>query len=117
MDSEHIEQRNFVSWFRQNYKGVLIFAIPNGGARNKITAGKLKLEGVTKGIPDLYIPEFNLWIEMKTTKGGRVSPEQKEIIGYLNALGHHAYVCHGCDEAKKVIINYLPPAQGCAKIT
>ena len=29
--SEHLEQREFVRWFRQTYKGVRIFAIPNGG--------------------------------------------------------------------------------------
>ena len=32
-----------------------IFAVPNGGKRNKATAGKLKAEGVRPGVPDLLL--------------------------------------------------------------
>lgn len=31
-------------------------AIPNGGLRDKATAGKLKAEGVKRGIPDVFLP-------------------------------------------------------------
>ena len=44
--TEHEEQREFVCWFKQTYKGVRIFAIPNGGLRGRAAAGKLKAEGV-----------------------------------------------------------------------
>jgi hypothetical protein len=40
--SEHFEQRELVKWFRQTFKGVRIFAIPNGGVRSLSTAAKLK---------------------------------------------------------------------------
>lgn len=33
-----------------------LHAIPNGGYRDKITAGKLKAEGVKRGIPDIFLP-------------------------------------------------------------
>jgi hypothetical protein len=52
-------------------------SIPNGGKRNKGTAGKLKAEGLQSGAPDLLI----LWrgraigLELKTGKG-RLSPQQ-----------------------------------------
>jgi hypothetical protein len=52
-------------------------SIPNGGKRNKATAGKLKAEGLQPGAPDLLI----LWrgraigLELKTGKG-RLSPRQ-----------------------------------------
>lgn len=55
----------------------LFLAIPNGGKRNKATAGKLKAEGLQPGAPDLLI----LWkgraigLELKTGKG-RLSPQQ-----------------------------------------
>lgn len=33
-----------------------LHAIPNGGQRDKITAGKLKAEGVKKGVLDVFLP-------------------------------------------------------------
>lgn len=105
--TEHEEQRNFIKWFRQTHKDVKIFAIPNGGYRGKTQAMKLKAEGVSKGVPDLFIPEFFLWIEMKRTKGGTVAPDQKEWIDYLNNIGYRAVVCKGCLEAQKAVTQYL----------
>jgi hypothetical protein len=43
-------------------------------------AKRLKAEGVVRGIPDLFIPQWNLWVEMKRKTGGRLSPEQKSMI-------------------------------------
>jgi len=101
--SEHFEQREFVKWFRQTYKGVRIFAIANGGARSITTAARLKAEGVSSGVPDLCIPAWKLWIEMKRIKGGSLSPEQKDWIKYLEDVGYCAKVCKGAEDAKKQI--------------
>ena len=101
--SEHFEQREVVRWFRQTWRGVRIFAIPNGGARSAATAGRLKAEGVASGVPDLFIPAWRLWVEMKRTKGGTVSPEQKDWIAYLSNVGYCAIVCKGADDAKRQI--------------
>ena len=103
MKSEHLEQVEFVAWFRKTYKGVRIFAIPNGGARSGAQGMALKSEGVVKGVPDLFIPEFRLFIEMKNSKGGQVSIEQKDWIEYLNNCGYIATVCNGFDNAKLFI--------------
>ena len=105
--TEHEEQREFVRWFRQNYPGVRIFAIPNGGARTPSAAGRLKAEGVSKGVPDLYIPAWRVWIEMKRKKGGAVSPEQKDWLAHLNEQGYRAEVCKGFEAAKAVIQDYF----------
>jgi len=105
--SEHVEQSLFVQWFRRSYPDVLIFAIPNGGARSKATAGKLKVEGVVAGVPDLFVPEWRLWIEMKRTKGGVVSAEQKGMIDYLQSVGYHVIVCKGAEHAKAQILEIL----------
>ncbi|MEG1501942.1 MAG: VRR-NUC domain-containing protein [Synergistaceae bacterium] len=78
-------------------------AIPNGGARNIVTAGKLKAEGVSRGVPDLFIPEWGFWIEMKKRKGGLVSADQKDWINYLNTKGYKAVVCKGCMEALEAV--------------
>lgn len=99
--SEHQEQRDFVHWFRLAYPGVLIFAIPNGGLRNKITAARLKAEGVVSGVPDLFIPEWRMFVEMKKTKaaGGRLSEAQRAVITELRRVGLETVVAYGLDEA------------------
>lgn len=97
--TEHLEQRNFVMWFRQTYRPIRIFAIPNGGYRGKTEALKLKVEGVSPGVPDLYVPDWKLWIEMKRIKGGVVSPEQKDWHEYLRGIGDTVMVCYGCEDA------------------
>ena len=101
--TEHEEQREFVSRFRQTYPGIRIMAIPNGGARSKTTAARLKVEGVSPGVPDLFVPAWGLWIEMKRTKGGSVSAEQKDWLFYLDQVGYTAIVCCGSDEAMRVV--------------
>lgn len=103
--TEHEEQRETVKWFRQTFKGVRIFAIPNGGLRNKMTAARLKVEGVSAGVPDLYIPAWKLWVEMKRTKGGVVDKNQKDWHEYLRSIGDTVIVCYGAEQAKEMIEN------------
>jgi hypothetical protein len=105
--SEHVEQALLVQWFRRTYPNVLIFAIPNGGARSRATAGRLKVEGVVPGIPDLFCPEWKLWVEMKRTKGGVVSAEQRAMIDYLQSVGYRAIVCKGAEDAKAQIMEIV----------
>ena len=107
--SEHAEQSMLVQWFRAKYPGVLLFAIPNGEYRSKVTAMRLKAEGVCPGVPDIFIPAWRLFIEMKRTKGGRVSPEQKAILEYLNGCGYTAVVCNGFEAARSFIEKNYPP--------
>lgn len=100
LPTEHEEQRELVRWFRQTWPGVRIFAIPNGGARSQATAGRLKAEGVSSGVPDLFIPAWGLWVEMKRSKGGSVSAEQKGWIAYLESVGFCCIVGKGAEAAK-----------------
>lgn len=115
---EHEEQANLVTWayVRKNEIPALglLFAIPNqGAARLK----NLQTEGVMKGVPDLFLavmaysgPESQyggLFIELKRTKGAKVSPEQYEWIGRLTAQGYKCVVARGCEEAKREILEYL----------
>lgn len=96
--SEHVEQREFVSRWRQR-RPERIFAIPNGGARSRMVGAKLKLEGVSPGVPDLFVPALGLWIEMKRQKGGSVSGEQTDWMEYLEGLGYRCIVARGCEDA------------------
>lgn len=109
--SEHVEHRDFISVFRKTWPDVLIHSIPNGGKRGKITAHKLRLEGLTPGIPDTFIPAWLLWVEMKRQKGGGLSTEQKEIIPYLESVGHTVIVARGCDDAMRQIRDHLEKQQ------
>jgi hypothetical protein len=86
---------------------VRIFAIPNGGRRAMKTAKMLKATGVLKGVPDLYVPGWNLWIEMKRAKGGKLSPEQKSMLAYLeNECLHNVIVGHGFEDARNQVLEY-----------
>jgi hypothetical protein len=105
--TEHEEQRELVKWFRQTFKNVRIFAIPNGGARNIATATRLKVEGVSAGVPDLYIPAWKLWLEMKRQKGGRIDPAQQDWIDYLETCGDMVLICKGAEHAKESILAYV----------
>ena len=107
--TEHEEQREFVRWFRQTYPDIRIFAIPNGGARSPSVAGKLKAEGVSKGVPDLYIPVWRVWVEMKRQKGSAVSPEQKDWHQYLESCGDCVILAKGCAHAQELLLSVKPP--------
>lgn len=89
----------------------LLFAIPNGGLRDKRVAAKLKAEGVKPGVPDLCLPVargryHGLFIEMKA-KGGTVTPEQVQWTSKLTLQGYFAMICVGQDDAWSVLTSYL----------
>ena len=110
--TEHEEQRETVAWFRKTWPGVRILAIPNGGARSIATAGRLKAEGVSAGVPDLFVPEWKLWVEMKRTKGGVVSKVQKDWIEYLMNVDYCVIVCLGYEDARKQITEFFNQHEG-----
>ena len=98
--TEHEEQKMFVSWFRRQYPKVRIFAIPNSAARSPELASYLRAEGLTRGVPDLFIPEWRLWIEFKRVKGSVTSDEQHDWAAYLVEIGYKHYFAFGFDDAR-----------------
>lgn len=89
-----------------------LYHVPNGGFRNKATAGKLKAEGVKSGVPDLCLPAprypyHGLYVEMKRTKGGQVSKDQREWLDFLKSQNYKIAVAKGCDEAFNIIMDYI----------
>ena len=101
--TEHVEQREFVSWFRKTYPAIRILAVPNGSQRSRTTGARLKAEGVVAGVPDLLVPAWNLWIEMKRADGGSVSTQQKDWHRYLESIDHTVLVCAGFLQAKEKV--------------
>lgn len=109
MNSEHLEQVRLVSWFRKTYPDTRIFSIPNGGGRSASQGAALKAEGVQAGVPDLFVPAWLLWLEMKREAGGIVSPVQKDWISYLESIGHRVIVGKGFEDAKRQILDVKKP--------
>ena len=68
----------------------------------------LKAEGVQAGVPDLFVPAWSLWIEMKRETGGTVSPAQRDWIAYLEGIGHTVIVGRGFDDAREQVIKKAP---------
>ena len=102
--TEDWEQTMFIRWFRTEYPRVRIFSIPNGGKRNIVTATRLKATGATAGVPDLYVPEWNVWVEMKRRTSGVLSPAQKDWIEYLKSIDHTVIVGKGWQDAMLQIL-------------
>ena len=56
-------------------------------------------QGMLKGVPDLFLPQLKLFIEMKRRNGGIVSLEQQKVHKLLSDFGYTVKVCHGAKEA------------------
>ena len=123
-EEEHNIQAACVRWFNlqwPQYRG-LLFAVPNGGARSKATAGKLKAEGVVPGVADLillvprcvkahddegwYNTIHALCIEMKTKRGYQ-SQAQKEWQKKVEAAGYRYVIVRSVEQFIKEINDYL----------
>lgn len=105
--SESAQQSRFVKWFRESYQGVLIHSIPNGGKRKKVTGAIMKREGAHRGMPDLHIPAWDLWLEFKKEDCGKLSADQKAVINYLIENGDTVYVPEGLDDAMRFTLNFV----------
>jgi len=120
--SEHTEQAEVIQWAKDNefiypelrwlyssLNGIVIPAPPM--VRAKII-NYMKAEGMRNGIPDLFLPVarhgfHGLFVEMKRTDGGVISPEQKEFMEFAAAQGYLDKICYGCDEATEALEWYL----------
>ena len=115
--SEYSMQVQVFDWSRDpaNLKKfpelALMFHVPNGGARDKITGARLKRMGVLPGIPDIFLPIarsgfHGLWIELKA-KGKKPRPEQMNVLNGLIAEGYAAIWADSAEMAIEQIGKYL----------
>lgn len=116
-DEEHQIQCACVRWFRLQYPHYRhnLFAVPNGGRRDEVTAGKLKAEGVLAGVADLILLKSNanygaLLIEMKT-RTGRQRDTQQEWQQLIEKDGYRYVVCRSLDDFMNEVNNYLATAE------
>lgn len=86
--------------------------IANEGRRTLANGRQLVRMGLRRGVPDLFFPAalqgyHGLFIELKRTKSGRLTDDQRKWLDYLNRKGYRAVVCYGADEAIKEIKSYF----------
>lgn len=94
----------------------LLFHIPNERYCTPQQGKLLKLMGVRRGVPDLFLPVarggyHGLWIEMKTESGTTTS-EQDWWGEQLLEQGYFWEVCHGWESAVRVLEWYLSLPEG-----
>jgi len=114
----HVEsdlQKVCVSWFRAQYPShaMMLFAVPNGGARSRTEAAIMKAEGVTAGVSDLILLEprggyGSLCIEMKTRdKDSRQRPSQKTWQEATEKAGNKYVLCRSLKEFQDAVRSYM----------
>jgi len=99
-----------------------LHSIPNGGFRNKISAGKMVATGARSGVWDVFLPcpiqtewanmYAGCYIEMKREKyrnhkDGGLTKEQVEFRDYIIAMSYYCRVCYNWEEARDVLVKYL----------
>ena len=102
--TESMEQQGLVKWFRLRFPGIVIFSVPNGDWRGVSVGRRLKAEGLTPGVPDLFIPAWHCFVEMKRTKGGKLSSEQVKMIEYLKRVGYEVIIGYGAEDASRKLL-------------
>lgn len=114
--SESEEQQMLFRWagtMEYRYPELqLLHHVPNEGKRSKASGGRLRSEGLKRGVPDLFLPVarggyHGLFMELKRRKGGKVSDDQKRWIAALQEQGYRAIVCYGWEEAAREMKRYL----------
>lgn len=106
-------QKQCVSWFRLQYPrlALLLFAVPNGGARSRVEAAVMKGEGVTAGVADVLLlyPSsgyHGLCVEFKTPKG-RQQPSQQLWQKHVEQAGYKYVVVRSFEVFVITIKEYL----------
>jgi hypothetical protein len=132
-------QRALVRWFDLQAKSLfgvnplLLFSIPNGGARSAVAGAFMKAEGQRRGAPDLMlaVPSLRaigptmsqrvhgLFLELKTPEG-RVKPEQEVFHQLLGERGYQVEIVRSFEQGVEIITEYLksqcnPPNQNLSR--
>lgn len=67
-----------------------------------LTAKRVSL-GQRVGTPDLFIPKYRTFIELKKRDGGKPSKEQLEMQAILRSYGYTSEIIHGARSAWQLI--------------
>lgn len=123
-----------VKWAEtQRHKGFrvseLLILVPNGAYHGKdrkagaVVARKLREKGLQAGAFDYVLPVPlyppgakgfvpGLWLEMKRTRGGKVSDDQQAFAFRMRAFGWECEIAMGWVQAAALITRHLQQAGG-----
>lgn len=100
-------QRDLFTWIRseQGYAPELrwVMHVPNGGHRHPAVAGKMKAQGVRRGVPDVWVPVSKmddhgnvfagLIVELKVGRN-QCTMQQRDWLGHMERNGWQVYVIY-----------------------
>jgi hypothetical protein len=105
-EHEHKLQVSICKWldFTQDF---YYYAIPNGGARHRLVAIKLKMEGVKAGVADMFWMLSNknwkgLFIEVKIEKGSQ-QPNQKDFEKIAISHGYYYAIVRSIEDCENLL--------------
>ena len=105
-EHEHKLQVAIVKWldFTQDF---YYFAIPNGGARHRLVAIKLKMEGAKAGVADMFWMVHNknwkgIFVEVKIDKG-KQQPNQKSFENICYCSGYYYAIVKSIEDCENLI--------------
>jgi len=114
--SEQKEQMALIKWAK--LKAIPLVHIPNEGPRLAHYGANLVKMGLTKGFPDLFMPEarggyFGMFIEMKQKRSYKNHEtlkeswiQQEKWINLLTIQGYYAQITFGWQDASELITMY-----------
>lgn len=115
--TEKDEQIALFDWAQYRTDLQRMFHITNEGRRSVQHTMSLLRQGMKPGVPDNMLPlarggYHGLFIELKRSSGGRLSPEQKDWQAALLEEGYAVAVCKGFEEARETIDWYVRLKEG-----
>lgn len=99
-------QRCVADFLRRGCPGLVWYAVPNGGLRNKRVAAGLKRQGVKAGVSDLafVLPGGRAaFIELKVGKNG-TSDKQDDFLKDARTAGALCAVCRSVEDVRDVLV-------------
>lgn len=117
--TEHSIQVAFFAWMALEKHPDMkwVHAVPNGGERNAVVAGRMKAEGARTGIWDVFVPvrrgdTRGMYIEFKrpehrARKNGGLSDAQLAFGAYAHSQGYRMKVAYTWREAAIALCGYL----------
>jgi hypothetical protein len=99
-----------VSFIRNFYSDIVLFAVPNGAATTEVNRFQLIREGLLSGVPDIFVAHQNcqhpgLFIEFKKP-GGQLSQKQVTTIERLRKKGYRVEIVYASMEAIDLILEH-----------
>lgn len=87
-----------------------MFHVPNEGKRSRYSGGKMKAEGLKRGVADVCLPVprghyHGLFFEMKYGEN-KLTKEQTDFLRGVKAQGYATWVCYSAQEAIELITHY-----------